>query len=255
MDILRSRKFRTYSDALVELYEPRELNEFAQHLIDVVRKLIGRCELSFDDVDLTTGEVTDLFTLRVSNHASWLARLVELIHENPVIGYIRAGGKEPVLKISDFMTQRELHRTGFYNDVMRPVAMEYQLAVALPLPGHATGLTLNRDRDFTENERLLLQLLSPHVVQAHANAKLLTSLRKQQARYPRAVPAMLAQWQFTPREAEVMRWMAEGKRDREIGIILETSHRTVEKHVQHILQKLGVETRSTAVARFMELSR
>jgi DNA-binding CsgD family transcriptional regulator len=41
----------------------------------------------------------------------------------------------------------------------------------------------------------------------------------------------------------------------EIGIILETSHRTVEQHVQHILQKLGAETRSAAVARLIEFSR
>ncbi len=43
-----------------------------------------------------------------------------------------------------------------------------------------------------------------------------------------------------------MHWVAEGKRDREIAIILGLSPRTVEKHVCHILEKLQVETRTAA---------
>jgi DNA-binding CsgD family transcriptional regulator len=45
-----------------------------------------------------------------------------------------------------------------------------------------------------------------------------------------------------------MHWVIEGKRDREIAIILGLSPRTVEKHVCHILEKLGVETRTAAVS-------
>lgn len=49
---------------------------------------------------------------------------------------------------------------------------------------------------------------------------------------------------LTPRELEVVEWIAEGKRNREIGEILGCSERTVQKHVQHILEKLHVETRT-----------
>lgn len=58
---------------------------------------------------------------------------------------------------------------------------------------------------------------------------------------------------LTPRETEVLHWVAEGKTNPEIGIILQTSPRTVQKHVEHIFQKLGVETRTTAAVRAMEL--
>ena len=44
-----------------------------------------------------------------------------------------------------------------------------------------------------------------------------------------------------------MHWLAEGKRDREIAIILGLSPRTIEKHVGHILKKFQVETRTAAV--------
>jgi DNA-binding NarL/FixJ family response regulator len=47
--------------------------------------------------------------------------------------------------------------------------------------------------------------------------------------------------QFTQRKNEVLRWMVEGKRNAEIGINLNISSRTVEKHVEEILAELGVE--------------
>ena len=45
-----------------------------------------------------------------------------------------------------------------------------------------------------------------------------------------------------------MQWLSEGKRDREIAIILGLSSRTVEKHVGHIIEKLNVETRTAAAS-------
>src|SRR5205823_14722488 len=49
---------------------------------------------------------------------------------------------------------------------------------------------------------------------------------------------------LTKREIEVVEWIAAGKRNREIGKILGCSSRTVQKHVQHILEKLHLETRT-----------
>ena len=48
---------------------------------------------------------------------------------------------------------------------------------------------------------------------------------------------------LTKRELEVVEWIAAGKRNAEIGKILACSSRTVQKHVQHILEKLHLETR------------
>jgi DNA-binding CsgD family transcriptional regulator len=50
------------------------------------------------------------------------------------------------------------------------------------------------------------------------------------------------------REAEVLRWLTEGKRDGEIAVILGISARTVQHHLQRIYAKLNVETRTAAVA-------
>lgn len=53
---------------------------------------------------------------------------------------------------------------------------------------------------------------------------------------------------LTPRETEVVTWLARGKTNRDIAEILGMSHRTVNKHLEHIFEKLGVETRAAAAA-------
>jgi DNA-binding CsgD family transcriptional regulator len=51
---------------------------------------------------------------------------------------------------------------------------------------------------------------------------------------------------LTPRESEVLWWVTEGKTNREIGIILGRSARTVQIHLNNVYRKLGVETRTAA---------
>ena len=57
-----------------------------------------------------------------------------------------------------------------------------------------------------------------------------------------AIPAL------TPRETEVLTWVAQGKTNYEIGVILCAGARTICKHVQRILNKLKVENRTAAAA-------
>lgn len=53
---------------------------------------------------------------------------------------------------------------------------------------------------------------------------------------------------ITEREAEVLLWLARGKSNRDIAEILELSPRTVNKHLEQIYAKLGVENRASAAA-------
>ncbi len=57
---------------------------------------------------------------------------------------------------------------------------------------------------------------------------------------------------LTPREADVLFWVAQGKANAEIGMILEMSVGTVKKHMEHILPKISVENRSAAALRAIE---
>ena len=58
---------------------------------------------------------------------------------------------------------------------------------------------------------------------------------------------------LTPREAEVLLWVAQGKANSDIGLILSTSESTVKKHLEHIFEKLQVENRGAASLRAVEV--
>lgn len=59
---------------------------------------------------------------------------------------------------------------------------------------------------------------------------------------------------LTFREAEILMWVSRGKTNKEVGLILDSSHRTVNKHLEHIYAKLGVSTRAAAVAMVLQRS-
>ena len=58
---------------------------------------------------------------------------------------------------------------------------------------------------------------------------------------------------MTPREREVLELMAQGFRNREIAAAFVISEATVKIHVRHVLEKLGVKTRTQAVARYQDM--
>jgi DNA-binding NarL/FixJ family response regulator len=58
---------------------------------------------------------------------------------------------------------------------------------------------------------------------------------------------------LTPREAEMLLWVAQGKSNSEIAIITGTSEKTVKNHLTHIFEKLGVESRHAATVRALEV--
>ncbi|MCS6288037.1 MAG: helix-turn-helix transcriptional regulator [Nitrospira sp.] len=54
---------------------------------------------------------------------------------------------------------------------------------------------------------------------------------------------------LSKREQAVLSWLGHGLSNKEIGLALSISHRTVQKHLQRIYQHLGVQTRAEAIVR------
>ncbi len=69
------------------------------------------------------------------------------------------------------------------------------------------------------------------------------------------IESMSLAFKLTAREAEVLYWVAKGKINRDVADILGASPATVKKHLERILAKLGVETRTAAAAMAMNRMR
>jgi DNA-binding NarL/FixJ family response regulator len=66
-------------------------------------------------------------------------------------------------------------------------------------------------------------------------------------------PTPLINLGLTPRAAETLLWLAQGKTNSDIATILGITESTIKKHVQEIFEKLGVETRGAAAVRALEV--
>lgn len=73
-------------------------------------------------------------------------------------------------------------------------------------------------------------------------------LRLEDGLKPTGASLLKEQLELTERESEVLNWIANGKSNRDIALILEMSPRTVNKHLEQIFPKLGVENRTAAAA-------
>jgi DNA-binding response OmpR family regulator/DNA-binding CsgD family transcriptional regulator len=91
------------------------------------------------------------------------------------------------------------------------------------------------------NEQLRLQYMGMH----GANEFLLRLAKDSGAETPSEFSSELG---LTTREGEVLSWLSKGKTNRDIAQILGLSPRTVDKHLEQIYSKLGVENRTAAAA-------
>jgi DNA-binding CsgD family transcriptional regulator len=144
-------------------------------------------------------------------------------------------------RISDSIPFARFREGALYSDYYRRIGIDHVVAVPLRVDRDVlVSFVLNRRRrDFSDRECQLLDRVGPVLARLHAAL----------AAAPASLAADPAAQRLTPREHEVVDWLAAGKTDRDIGEILGCSHRTVQKHLQHIYEKLGVETRTAAVMR------
>jgi len=119
-----------------------------------------------------------------------------------------------------------------------------------------TGMNLGADDYLTKpvgKDEVLAAINARLQHQQHHETRAQAQLNqvKFQPNFSSALP--LQSLGLSPREAEVLLWIAQGKSNEEIGLILGASRNTIKKHVLHLLEKLGVENRHAAAVCAIEL--
>jgi DNA-binding CsgD family transcriptional regulator len=231
---------------MLALYSHRDLEGFRRAVPGIFLDLIPADYFSLCDsrIDLQkrSTSVLDIWESRTLCVGGNRAALERNLFDHPFTQHVLAHNPDGALLLSDFLTLPQLRRTRLYREALRPVGIGRLLSVgAMGGPGLAT-LSVTRPEtapDFTERDRQMLEMLRPHFDQARANLERETLRRATRSQSLEASG-------LTPRETQVALWLAQGKSNPEIATILGAPVRTVEKHVEHILHKLGVENRSAA---------
>ncbi len=129
--------------------------------------------------------------------------------------------------------------------VLMLTVSEDEQDLAAALRGGAAGYLLKT----IEGDALALAIAramrGEHVVAPEMTGKLISALRGD-APSPPPSPAAALLEPLSPREREILRGIARGASNKEIGIELGIAETTVKIHVQHVLRKLAVSTRVQA---------
>ncbi len=141
----------------------------------------------------------------------------------------RTGDYDTVTVLSDFTSLRELRRTR-----LRPLPAEREIMACISLAPHRQLRLVGwrHGPDFTARERFLLRLLRPHV-------------REHYERWRRQHPSANV---LTRRQLAVLDLVRDGYTNDQIGRRLHLSEGTVRTHLSNIYERLGVQSRTAAVA-------
>ncbi len=252
MGSLSASRLRKILQATAHAVELRELSEFRTGAIALVRKLVRCDSASYNEVK------PGARALVVADPASWLtAQNLELFGmlagENPLIAhYARTGDGQPV-RFSDFLSRQRLHRLTLYDQLYRPMRIEHQIAFVLPSPpGEVVGIALNRQhRDFTDEEAVMLDLLRTPLRACYQRLVEREQLKNLLSAYEsdEDMTARMSALGLSERETEVMQGVLDGASNTQIGMSLNISRRTVEKHLQNIYLRLDVTSRTQAIGK------
>jgi DNA-binding CsgD family transcriptional regulator len=147
----------------------------------------------------------------------------------------RSGDFKSVTKTSDFYSRLGWHSAPMFCDYLRHFGVEDEIVACLPAPpGRSLRLLLRRaSGGFSERDKLLVELLRPHLHAVYQDS------RRRRIGAPK----------LTARQWELLRLVAAGHSNADIAQQLFLSENTVRKHLENIYERLGVSSRTAAVAR------
>jgi DNA-binding CsgD family transcriptional regulator len=154
---------------------------FPAHMVELLRLLVGSEQAAFCEEDRVhkrlrwyqaTCEDGRLFSGDGEDEPAEWETFWRLESEHPLCQAHRV--RFDAMRISDFLTARQWHRTAVYNDYYLAYldGMEYEIEVGIPshLDHTKTFFFLSAHRDFGERDRALLNLLAPHLAQLYEAA-------------------------------------------------------------------------------------
>lgn len=157
-----------------------------------------------------------------------------LVDQNPLCGRRAYARGLDTVKLSDFVSRRTLHALEVYATLFRPWGIEHTMKLTLSSdPSHMKAFLFHRQagaRDFAERDRLVLDLLRPHLGELRGRSSSRCS-------------------GLTRREHEILAGVASGWTNAEIARTLFVTPNTIRKHLENIYAKLDVHTRTAALAK------
>ncbi|HEY83164.1 MAG TPA: helix-turn-helix transcriptional regulator [Dehalococcoidia bacterium] len=180
MGRLSYAEFAALSDVVGEVYTLTDLSGYPGRVLSLVQRLVPCDIITYEMIDLRTADDTWVAQPPDAIPGELVPVFLRYLDQHPLVAHQQQTGDGRAVKISDFLTRKQFHRLELYNEFFRHFPVEYQMAVGIAIgQGGVVGMGLSRSHpDFSESERLLLNLIRPHLVRAYRNAEIFTLFRQ-----------------------------------------------------------------------------
>jgi DNA-binding CsgD family transcriptional regulator/GAF domain-containing protein len=170
---LSDRQYRSVLDLVGEAHDAQGLDELRSFLLPALRRLVPCEYASYNEVmeDGQTPVAIAEPALPQSAREAWARHAAT----HPLVIYHQRTRDGRPYRLSDLISTRELHMMPLYRELYEPLGVEHQIAFTLPSPPVLTiGIALSGGgrRDFSDEERQMLDLARPHLIQAYRNAQI-----------------------------------------------------------------------------------
>ena len=219
-----------YADVLMGLRELIPCDDISFQLMDVAEQRVRLLYVSDDGVHRQESVGAETEFLRVFWQEFW--------EEDGCAGPLVTGDYSTVLHQAEEWSARAYANTPLGSAFTALGVKDEVLVPMTPLAGTDRRLLLFRggeSPEFSEREKAMLALARPHVAELHTRRD----------RELRGEPNL------TPRQWEVLRRVATGASNTQIARELGLSEATVRKHLENVFLRLGVQSRTEAVARVL----
>ncbi len=173
MTPLSQSHYKALLTAVEMLYRPMSIEQFPGLALSAVRKVLACNTICYNEVDIPDSSMSWITEPADALPGPGLKEMFNRnLHEHPLIAHSGLNDSRSSVKISDFLSQQQFHRLAIYNEYYRPLNVEYQLGTTISInKRQIIAFGLDRDSpDFSEDDRMCLDILRPHLVQAYRNA-------------------------------------------------------------------------------------
>jgi len=183
MERLREQDVRSLLDFLAGCYAAEDRDVFARHVAAGLSALVPNDASTYNEINPGTRRADWVVEPAATDFPGSRQAFERHMGEHPFVSYFRRTRDGSAIKLSDFLTRRQFHDLGLYQEFYRHVRGEHLMAINLPVaPPVIIGIAAIRTRrDFTERERLIFDLIRPHASQAYRNAETATLWRQELA--------------------------------------------------------------------------
>ncbi len=256
---LSAPRLRALAEVIPLLYQETDPARLPQVFVDALARLVPGESHGVVIHDHAIRQRRWHLRPAASDHEALVPGFFAHFHEFTPAAHRRATGTGEALALSDFVSRARLDHLAIYADYYRRLGLADDLNINVT-HGSATicAAVLRGRRGFRGDERETMNALRPHFRQAWSNAQRLAGFTAPAGAAPRPAPEQSAErlevhYGLTPRESDVLIWVAQGKTNPEIATILGIRPYTVRTHLERVFLKLGVETRHAAGLRAMEV--